>query len=84
MNGREGSVGIVAKLRAGHPRNYGFILGLGLEICLFSKASRLALGHTQSSMQWVWGVGLSWVLKRPGYEADHSSPYRANVKNDRS
>ena len=35
-----------------------------------------AVGSTQSPVQWVAGV------KRPGYEADHSSPSDAEVNNE--
>jgi hypothetical protein len=41
----------------------------------FSTPSMQALGPTQPPMQWVPGV------KRPGHEADHSSPCTAEVKN---
>jgi hypothetical protein len=44
-----------------------------------SKSSRLALGSTQPSIQWVPGV-LSPGVKWPGREADHSPPASAEVK----
>jgi hypothetical protein len=50
------------------------------EICLFSAASRLALGRTQPPIQWVPGA-LSPGVKWQGYEADHSRPSSAKVKN---
>jgi hypothetical protein len=46
---------------------------------LFTTASRTALGLTQPPMQWVPGA-LSLGVKRPGREADHSSPSSAEVK----
>jgi hypothetical protein len=42
--------------------------------------SRMALGPTQSPIHWVPGA-LSLGVKRPGREADHSSPSSAEVKN---
>jgi hypothetical protein len=41
--------------------------------------SRPALGSTQPPIQWVPGA-LSPGTKRPGREADHSSPASAEVK----
>jgi hypothetical protein len=46
----------------------------------FTIASRTALGPTQSPSQWVAG-DLSLGVKQPEREADHSSPYSAEVKN---
>jgi hypothetical protein len=46
---------------------------------LFSKSSRPALGYTQPPNQWIPGA-LSPTVKRPGREADHSSPASAEVK----
>jgi hypothetical protein len=48
------------------------------KIFLFSKASRPALGPTQPR---ILPGALSPDVKRPGYEADHSSPSSAEVKN---
>jgi hypothetical protein len=45
----------------------------GLEIFLFTTASRTALGPTQPPIQWVPGA-LSLGIKRPGSEAPHSPP----------
>jgi hypothetical protein len=45
---------------------------------LFCKSSRLALGSTQPSIQWV--PRDSSGVKRPGREADHSPPTSAEVK----
>jgi hypothetical protein len=52
----------------------------GLGIFLFTTASRTALGPTQPPIQWV-PRALSLGVKRPGREADHSPPSRAEVKN---
>jgi hypothetical protein len=52
----------------------------GQEIFLYSAASRPALGPTQPPSQWVAGP-LSPGVKRPGYQADRSPPYSAEVKN---
>jgi hypothetical protein len=46
---------------------------------LFTTASRTALGPTQPHIQWVPGA-LSLGIKRPGREANHSSPSNAEVK----
>jgi hypothetical protein len=51
-----------------------------VEILLFTTASRPALGPTQPPIQWVPGF-LSLGIKRPGSEADHSSPSSALIKN---
>jgi hypothetical protein len=51
----------------------------GLEIFLFTTAFRTALVPTQPPTQWVAGA-LSLGVKRPGYEADHSPPSSAEVK----
>jgi hypothetical protein len=40
----------------------------------------MALELTQPPIQWEPGA-LSLVVKRPGHEADHSSPSSAEVKN---
>jgi hypothetical protein len=47
---------------------------------IFSTASRTALELTQPPIQWVT-EGLSPGIKRPGREADHSTPSSAEVKN---
>jgi hypothetical protein len=52
----------------------------GLGIFLFTTASRPALEPTQPPIQWVSGA-LSLGEKWPGREADHSPPFRAEVKN---
>jgi hypothetical protein len=65
-------------LLAGRPRFYS---RQGKQIFLYSTASRPALGPTQVHIQWVPGT-LSPGEKRPGSEADHSSPSNAEVKND--
>jgi hypothetical protein len=52
----------------------------GLEIFLFTTASRTALGPSQPPIQWVPGA-LSLGVKRPGCESDHSPPSSAEVKN---
>jgi hypothetical protein len=51
----------------------------GLGIFLFTTASRTALRPTQPPIQWV-PRALSLGVKRPGREADHSPPSRAEVK----
>jgi hypothetical protein len=52
----------------------------GLEIVLFTIASRPALRPTQSPIQWVTGA-LSLVVKRPRCEADHSVSFSGKVEN---
>jgi hypothetical protein len=52
----------------------------GLGIFLFTTAFRMALGPTQSPIQWV-PVALSLGVKRQGREDDHSSPSSVEVKN---
>jgi hypothetical protein len=65
-------------LRAGRPRGRGSSPGRGKNF-LFSTLSRPALGSTQLPIHWVPGA-LSSGVKRPGREADHSSPASAEVK----
>jgi hypothetical protein len=57
-----------------------FVSRQGLGMFLFTTASRLALGPTQPPIQWVPGA-LSAGIKRPGREADHSSPSSNEVNN---
>jgi hypothetical protein len=52
----------------------------GLEIFLFTTASRTGLRPTQPPIQWVPGAP-SLGVKRPGRGADHSPPSSAEVKN---
>jgi hypothetical protein len=56
----------------------GFDSRRELGICLFTTASRTALGHTQPPIQWVPGA-LSLGVERPGRETDHSPQSRAEV-----
>jgi hypothetical protein len=72
------AAGIVIRLRAGQP---GFDSWQGQEIFLYATVSRLALGPTQPSIQWVSGAPFLGV-KQPGCEADHSPLSSAEVKND--
>jgi hypothetical protein len=51
----------------------------GLGIFLFTTVSRQALGPTHPPIQWVLGA-LSMGVKRPGREANNSSPSSAEVK----
>jgi hypothetical protein len=76
---RDSSVGI--ELGYGQDnRGLRFDSRRGLEIFLFTTASRTALGHTQPSIQGKPGA-LSLGVKRPGREVDHSPPSGAEVKN---
>jgi hypothetical protein len=50
----------------------------GLGIFLFTT-SRTALGPIQPPIQWVSGA-FSMGVKQLGYEADHSPPFSAEVK----
>jgi hypothetical protein len=49
-------------------------------VFLYATTSRKALGLTQPPIQWISRV-LSSAVKRPGREADHSPPSRAEVNN---
>jgi hypothetical protein len=51
----------------------GFNSRRGLEIFLFTTASKTTLGHTQPPIQWVPGT-LSLSVKLLGRETDHSHP----------
>jgi hypothetical protein len=69
------SVSIVTRLRPGLQG------GLGFDPCLeqisfpSAKCSDRLLGPTQPHIEWILGI------KRPGREADHSTPPIAEVKN---
>jgi hypothetical protein len=52
----------------------------GKEVFVYFTASSLALGSTQSPIQWLPGA-LSLEVKQPGREAAHSPPSTAEVKN---
>jgi hypothetical protein len=83
---------ILVTLSHGSPTNYPS-LGYGMDdrkiVVLLSenarnfalKRSRLALGPTQPSIQWVPGSFASGV-RRTGREFDHSPPSGAEVKNE--
>jgi hypothetical protein len=73
---RDSVVGIVTGYRL-EDRGVGVPVPGGSRI--FSKASRPDLGSTHPHIQWVPGA-LAPVIKRPGCEADHSSPNNAEVK----
>jgi hypothetical protein len=60
--------------------DWGFDSRQGLGIFLLTTASRQALGPTQPPTQLVSGA-VSLGVKRPGREADHSSPSSVEVKN---
>jgi len=57
----------------------GFDFRRGLEIFLFTAASRTALGPTQSPIQCVKGA-LFLGVKKPGREVGHSPSSSAEVK----
>jgi hypothetical protein len=57
----------------------GFYSRWGLEIFLFTTASRTALEPTQPPIQWV-PRALSLGVKEKGREADHSPPSSTEVK----
>jgi hypothetical protein len=57
----------------------GFDFRGGLGIFLFTTASITALGTTQLPIQWLPGA-LSLGIKCPEFEADHSAPFSAEVK----
>jgi hypothetical protein len=58
----------------------GFDSRRGLGIFSFTTVSRTALGPTHPPIQWIPGA-LPLGVKRPGREADHSPPSRAEIKN---
>jgi hypothetical protein len=73
-SGRDSSVGIATGYWLD---GTGSIPGMAR---LFSTHSRPALGPTQPPIEWIPGA-ISPGVKRPGSEADHSSPSSAEVKN---
>lgn len=52
----------------------------GQKIFLSSTAPRLALGHIQSSIQWIPAT-FSTEIKQPEHQADQSTPFHAKVTN---
>jgi hypothetical protein len=71
---RDSVVGIATGYRL-DDRGVGVRVPVGSRI--FSMSSRPALGSTQHPIQWLPVV--LWV-KRPGHEADHTTPTSAEVK----
>jgi hypothetical protein len=70
---RYNSIDVATRLPAGRPRGWGSIPNRGI-------TSRLALGATQPSIQWVAGAAppdIKWQER----EADHSPPSSVDVKN---
>jgi hypothetical protein len=61
-------------------RVLGFDFWQELGIFLFTITSRMALGPTQPTIQWVPGAP-SLEVKWSGCETDHSSPSSSEVKN---
>ena len=62
MNSRDSVFYIVARIRAGKPRNRGSIPGRGKGFS-FSKSSRLSPGLPQPTVQWVPDIispGVKW------------------------
>jgi hypothetical protein len=77
VHSRDSSVGIALGYGMdGRGSRVRFPAGLG--IFLFT-ASRTALGPTQPPIQWGPGA-LSLGVKRPGREADHSTPSSTEIK----
>jgi hypothetical protein len=58
----------------------GFESWYRLGFFLLTTTPRQSLGPTQPSIQWILGT-LSLGVKRPGREADHSTPSIVEVKN---
>jgi hypothetical protein len=75
---RDSVVGIATGYRAGRPRGWSSSPGR-VKNFLFSTSPRPSPRPTQPPMQWIAWV-LSPAIKRPGREADHSSPTSAKVK----
>jgi hypothetical protein len=57
-----------------------YLAGAIMGFFLFATVSRLALGHTQPSIQWILGT-LTPRVKQLGHKADYSPPSSAEVKN---
>jgi hypothetical protein len=57
------------------------VRGRGKKFYLFSTASRLVLGPTQSPIQWSPGA-FSVGVKRQRREVNHSPPSSAELRND--
>jgi hypothetical protein len=76
VESRDSSVGTATRLRAGRS---GFDSRRRMGFLLFDTVSRPPLGLTHPPIQWVPGA-LSLGVNRPGRDADHSPPSRAEVK----
>ena len=74
---RNNAFGIVTRLWVG---KFGFQFPAGARDFHFSSSPRHDLGTTQPSAQCVPEVSAPGI-KRPRYEADHSPPSRAEIKN---
>jgi len=74
------SVSTETRLGAWRP-GFNFRSGQWWDLSLICTASRPALGFTQPPIQWVLGC-LTPPVKRPGSEAEHSSPSNAEIKNE--
>jgi len=77
----DSAVGTVNRLWCGWPRNYAsqFLARKGDFFC--SGMSRMDLQYTQFLIHWVLGT-LDKEVKWARYEADHSPPTSAEVKNE--
>jgi hypothetical protein len=78
---RDSPVSTVTKLRAKQPRIYDAFPGMGQEIFLFFKVSRLVLGSTKPSIQ-LLSEALSLGIKNPGHNTEHSPITSAKVRNE--
>jgi hypothetical protein len=72
------AVGIATGYRL-DDQGVGVRVQVGVRIFFFSMSSRPVLVSTQHPIQWEPGALSLWV-KRPGREADHSTPTSAEIK----
>jgi hypothetical protein len=61
-------------------RVLGFDSQWRLGIFFFTTMSRMAMRPTSFLSNGYWTEALSLLVKQPGYEADHSPPSSAKVK----
>jgi hypothetical protein len=76
MHGMKRGIDIANSYRRDEP---GFEFRYWQEVFLFSKTSRLSLGHTQPPIQWM--PAFFPCVMRPGREVNHSPLSSDEVKN---
>jgi hypothetical protein len=81
INGsRDSSIGMAARLRTGRPRDLGLISSWARDFTLLHSVQTGP--GVQPVSYLICTGGCSPGVKRQGVEADHSSPFSVEIKND--